>query len=480
MNFITREFLLFFIPVLFLGWMLRGKVRYYRLFLIAASLLFYSFAGVAYLPLLIGVGVLNWGTVRLMAFWQGKRTVRRLVVTLDIIVHILILGFFKYYEFLVVNLMDLFSSLHIRADAWFSTEIADLLFPVGLSFFTFQGLSYAIDHYRKPELPFRSFLEVLSYVSFFPSIMAGPILREGNFFPQVTEPLRGSRNLQEGFGLILSGLFKKVVVATYLSEHVVNQVFETPGACSSWTVLAGVYGYAIQIFCDFSGYSDLAIGVGRLLGFRLPDNFANPYLAVSLQDFWRRWHISLSEWLRDYLYIPLGGSRRGSRSVNLIVTMLIGGLWHGSHLRFLVWGGLHGLGLAVNHFFSGWRKKLVAGRRIPSFWKHVSKLCSWLLTFHFIVVLWIFFRAEDMDRSLEIIRRMLDVGAPGEGFPVLVIPAILTGFFIQVVGKYVFSGFVAMQERLPWPVQAFVLALLGGLILNMGPDGVLPFIYFKF
>ncbi|WP_462431057.1 MBOAT family O-acyltransferase, partial [Bilophila wadsworthia] len=237
----------------------------------------------------------------------------------------------------------------------------------------------------------------------------------------------------------------------------------------------------IQIFCDFSGYSDMAIGVGRLMGFRLPENFRSPYLALNIQDFWRRWHITLSLWLRDYLYIPLGGSRRGNRYLNLIITMALGGLWHGSNIRFLVWGVMHGVGLAVVHAFHELKKRFWPDGFTPSpalHWCGVG--ASWLLTFHFVSFLWVFFRAEDMERSLEILRRVFVFGQPGEGFPLLVIPAVLIGLALQLFGARLFAAFVDAQERLPWAVQAVVLALVGGFILKMGPDGVMPFIYFQF
>ena len=393
-----------------------------------------------------------------------------------------LLAFFKYYEFLILGLESLASAAGLDTGILrHALPSMEILFPVGLSFYTFQGLSYAIDHYRCPEEPPRAFLDVLLFVSFFPTIMAGPIMRARQFLPQLGHRTWDSRDLQEGFALILSGLFKKVVIASYLSEHIVRDVFESPEFYSSWTILAAVYAYSIQIFCDFSGYSDMAIGVGRLMGFRLPENFRSPYLALNIQDFWRRWHITLSLWLRDYLYIPLGGSRRGNRYLNLIITMALGGLWHGSNIRFLVWGVMHGVGLAVVHAFHELKKRFWPDGFTPSpalHWCGVG--AAWLLTFHFVSFLWVFFRAEDMERSLEILRRVFVFGQPGEGFPLLVIPAVLIGLALQLFGARLFAAFVDAQERLPWAVQAVVLALVGGFILKMGPDGVMPFIYFQF
>lgn len=480
MNFVTLEFASFFLLVLFVGWLLRERDEAYRVFLLLCNLFFYATAGIAFVPLLLTVAVLNWGTARLLARLAGRPRLRKGVVALDVAAHVGLLAFFKYYEFLVLGLESLASfgglGLGVIGRALPAT---DMLFPVGLSFYTFQGLSYAVDHYRCPDEAPRSFMDVLLFVSFFPTIMAGPILRARQFLPQLGHRTWASRDLQEGFALILSGLFKKVVIASYLSEHIVRDVFESPEFYSSWAILAAVYAYSIQIFCDFSGYSDMAVGAGRLMGFRLPENFRSPYLSLNVQDFWRRWHITLSLWLRDYLYIPLGGSRRGNRSLNLIVTMALGGLWHGSHVRFLVWGVMHGVGLAVVHAFHHIRPKLwpEAQGLVPR-WVGVG--AAWLLTFHFVSLLWIFFRAEDMARSLEILRRLFFFGQPGEGFPLLVIPAVAVGLLIQIGGARLFRLFVDVQDRLPWAAQALVLALVGGFILKMGPDGVMPFIYFQF
>lgn len=481
MNFVTLEFASFLLLVLVAGWLLRGRDGAYRAFLLACNLFFYAVAGIAFVPLLLAVAVLNWGTARLLARFRERPGVRKGLVAGDVAAHVCLLAFFKYYEFLVLGLESLASfagfGMGLAAHALPGT---DMLFPVGLSFYTFQGLSYAVDHYRNPDEPPRAFVDVLLFVSFFPTIMAGPILRARQFLPQLGHRTWESRDVQEGFALILSGLFKKVVIASYLSEHIVRGVFESPEFYSSWAVLAAVYAYSIQIFCDFSGYSDMAVGVGRLMGFRLPENFRSPYLSLNVQDFWRRWHITLSLWLRDYLYIPLGGSRRGNRYLNLIVTMALGGLWHGSHLRFLIWGVMHGVGLAAVHAFHQLKPRLWPRPVENPALRWCGMAAAWLLTFHFVSLLWIFFRAEDMERSLEILRRLLFFGQPGEGFPLLAVPAVAAGLLVQMYGARLFRAFVDMQDRLPWAAQAVVLAIAGGFILRMGPDGVMPFIYFQF
>ncbi len=474
MNFVSIEFASFFLLVLIANRLLYGYSYPYKLLLLFCNLIFYACAGYVFVPLLLIAAVLNWGTAQVMERTE-REGFRKLWLGLDIAANLSLLIFFKYYEFMVTALEVLFTKWGISGGL--GLPMMDIVFPVGISFYTFQGLSYAIDQYRERK-PAQSFGRVLLFVSFFPTILAGPIMRAHTFWPQLDARASDPRAVPEGFAFILSGLFKKVVLASYLSEHVVRDVFLTPEAYSSWGVLTAVYGYTMQIFCDFSGYSDLALGVGRLMGYRLPENFHSPYAALNLQDFWRRWHITLSLWLRDYLYIPLGGNRRGNRYLNLIVTMVLGGLWHGAHFRFLVWGFGHGLGLAVVHAFQVLKKKI--SWRPPAAVRLASVPAAWLLTFHFVALLWIFFRADDMERALEIIRRVFCFGLPGEGFPVAAVPVVLLCLLLQKAGRPLFHGFVRFQERLIWPVQAAVCALLCGIILKLGPDGVLPFIYFQF
>ncbi len=480
MNFITVQFVVFFLAVLCVGTCLR---RYsfcgYKAFLLLASLLFYALAGPKFLLLLGTVGLLAWGSVRLMARPQASARQRFWVIAVDVALHVLLLAFFKYYEFLLDSAMRFCGLFHWDVSALFSAEIADMAFPVGLSFYSFQSLSYAIDHYRNRELPARPFHDVLCYVSFFPTVMSGPILREQDFFPQLERPQQDREAFMEGMGLIVSGLFKKVVLATYIAEFLVDPVYDNPADYSWHVVLLAVYGYSIQIFCDFSGYTDLALGVGRLMGFRLPQNFRSPYRALNLQDFWRRWHISLSQWLRDYLYIPLGGNRRGNCYVNIILTMLIGGLWHGSGLNFLIWGFFHGLGQAVARW---WRLLLQRLDIAPAVgWrKGIGVALAWLLTFHFVALLWIFFRTDSFESAWGIITRVVGGELMDDSVSHRALVAIALGFALQWAGTPLFRAYMAAQRRLPWVAQAACVALLAEAVLLMGPEGMLPFIYFSF
>ncbi len=480
MNFITTQFVVFFLVVLFLGiWLRHFATGWYRAFLLLASLFFYALAGPRFLILLVGVACLAWGTVRLMALPQVSQRQRFWLVTVDVVLHVLLLAFFKYYEFLFEAVLNLGSLFHWDASALFSADVADMAFPVGLSFYSFQSLSYAIDHYRNRELPPRSFADVLCYVSFFPTVMSGPILREYDFFPQLEKPEQDNEAFVEGMSLILSGLFKKVVLATCLAEHLVDPVYGNPSDYSWYVVLVAVYGYCIQIYCDFSGYTDLAMGVGRLMGYRLPQNFRSPYCALNLQDFWRRWHISLSQWLRDYLYISMGGNRRGNCYLNIIMTMVIGGLWHGSGLNFLIWGFFHGVGQAVAR---AWRMLVPSFNLLPAggLRKRAGIVLSWALTFHFVALLWIFFRTDSFESAWAVITRVVSGEVMGDSVSGQVLLALAAGFALQWVGSPLFRWFTGLQRRLPWAVQAFSVVILAEGILLIGPEGVLPFIYFNF
>ena len=311
-----------------------------------------------------------------------------MLVSATVAAHVFILAFFKYYE---TSALWLVEQIGPGAQWLINPYLASWVLPIGLSFYSFQGLSYTIDHYREEGLAPRSYAQVLCFLSFFPTVMSGPIMRESTFFPQLRTSFAGEEDFPEGIVLILSGLFKKVVMATYLQSHLVDGVFAAPDEYSSAAALMAVYAYSVQIYCDFSGYTNIAMGVAQLMGFHIPKNFDEPYRSLNLQEFWHRWHISLSTWLRDYLYIPLGGNRKGNRYVNLMITMIIGGLWHGSSLGFLVWGTLHGAGLAVVH---AWHR-LSAGWQIRNHaLRGLGNVVSWVVTMHVVALLWVFFRAE--------------------------------------------------------------------------------------
>lgn len=480
MIFTTVEFALFFLVVLILNWYFRDQTAFYKLLLLEANTIFYASFDPRFLPLVLLVGFSNWGFGYLIAKASGI-TRKKLLLFANILITLSPLAFFKYSEFFLTELMPLIWPLEMNNDL----PVMDLIFPIGISFFTFQGLSYAIDVYRDKNRLVQNPIDILLFVSFFPTILSGPIMRSHQFIPQLEKPVYSSRSFQLGFALILSGMFKKIVLASYLSEQIVRDVFQVPGDYSSASVLAAVYGYSIQIFCDFSGYSDLAIGVALLLGYRIPLNFNRPYIATDLQEFWHRWHISLSTWLRDYLYIPLGGNKDGklSKYINIMLTMILGGLWHGAHMRFILWGVLHGLGLVVTHVIKDihryFTRSRPTGNRVnkPN---RLLKVILWVITFNFVSFSWVFFQAEDTERAFEVFDAVFSFDQNGKGFELLVLPAILLGLLINFFGPWMQKSYLKLQRALPLPLQAVLIALICIIILRMGPEGMLPFIYFQF
>ncbi|MGB0849873.1 MAG: MBOAT family O-acyltransferase, partial [Bacteroidia bacterium] len=358
-------------------------------------------------------------------------------------------------------------------------DIHEILLPVGISFYTFQTLSYSIDIYRGKIEPCENFFDFAFFVSFFPQLVAGPIVRAADFLPQIKRPYFLS---SEGFAnatyLIMAGLIKKVVISDYISVNFVDRVFETPDIYSGFMNLMAVYGYSIQIYCDFSGYSDIAIGLAALLGFTLPANFNSPYKSLNITDFWRRWHISLSTWLRDYLYISLGGNRKGKIRTyfNLFVTMLLGGLWHGAALKFIIWGTLHGIALAFHKMWSKYTKLNLG---------IFGTILSFLVTFHFVAFCWLYFRAPDMNivsLMLENIWSNFDLqGAVSKVTGYWRVFALMgLGYLIHLLPSRLKNKIQQSYGQAPifLKIILFVFVIFG--IYQATTAGIQPFIYFQF
>lgn len=477
MHFTSFEFAAFFGLVLWLNWKFKAWPGGYRWFLLTANLIFYGAASVKFLPLLLVVALAAYLTAKGLAR-APNTAARRTIIIIDTAFNLSLLALFKYFEFLLTAFEALISPL-----GWAPAfRVPEIFYPAGLSFFTFQGLSLAIDHYRdRTKKPYK-LLDVVLYTSFFPTVFSGPIQRADHFIPQLGRAKYNPANFSLGYALLISGLFKKVVLSSYLSEHIVRQVFQVPSSFSAWGTLAGIYGYSAQIYLDFSGYSDIAIGLALLMGYNLSINFNSPYLALNIRDFWHRWHISLSTWLRDYLYISLGGSRRGNRYLNLMITQVLGGLWHGAHFRYIIWGFGHGLALVVSHFY---QNRLKNGSRTNiqnrSPWRRrVSAGINFFLTFNFVSFMWIFFRAEDTSRAWEVIQGAVNWGRPGEGASLLVWFTVLMTLVMQLAGGPARGALVRLQNRMSTPIMALWAAFWIILILRLGPDGVLPFIYFQY
>jgi len=357
---------------------------------------------------------------------------------------------------------------------------------VGISFFVFQSISYTADIYRRRIEPLRKWIDYLFYLSFFPQLVAGPIVRARDFISQIHQnPLRVTREMfGTGVFLIISGLFKKAIISDYISLNFVDRVFDDPLLYSGFENLMGLYGYALQIYCDFSGYSDMAIGIALLLGFHFNKNFDSPYKSATITEFWRRWHISLSSWLKDYLYISLGGNRKGHvrTYVNLIITMLLGGLWHGAAWRFVLWGAWHGISLAVHKWFMA---------HVPGFKTQGADMPLWrrcigiVITFHVVCFGWIMFRATDMQTVRNMLSQIFTDFKPAlipqvvSGYaPVMALMAI--GYLLHLLPAK--SGLWAQQTvtKSPLPVKAIVLALLIWGVMLIKSSEIQPFIYFQF
>jgi alginate O-acetyltransferase complex protein AlgI len=475
MNLTSLEFVLFLLVVMPLNWCLRPFKTPYKLFLLLASYIFYASFNIKFILILAVFSFLTWFFAIIFSETRD-RLFRRFCMVLYLSFSLGILVFFKYYEMIYISIDRVLTSF----GAANPVPLMDVILPIGISFFTFQGLSYAIDAYRDERKVVRNPVDIFVFIAFFPTILSGPILRAGNFLPQLRRETVVPADFNRAFYLLISGLFKKIVISSYLSEHIVRQVFAAPESFSSVAVLVGVLSYSIQIYCDFSGYTDLAQGVGLLLGFNIPDNFNAPYASQSLRDFWRRWHITFSTWLRDYLYIPLGGNRKGvfRKYSNLMITMALGGLWHGAAYNFLIWGLIHGFGLVVFHLTHDAAR---AGKEAPEpFFSGVRAFSAWAFTFCYVTLAWIFFGAESAGKAVEIIRRMAAFDPEGSGYAGLCVFLIILIMFAQIfriTGKSVYDRYFT---RLPAIAQGLVLGCVCIVIMKFGPDGVLPFIYFQF
>jgi D-alanyl-lipoteichoic acid acyltransferase DltB (MBOAT superfamily) len=351
----------------------------------------------------------------------------------------------------------------------------NLVLPVGISFYTFQAISYMVDVHRGVIGARRSFLDVAFYIAFFPQLVAGPIVRASDFIPQMDTARKWSDvAVRASVALFLVGFFKKACISDNIAPYV-DQIFSDPSTYTAHSVIAGVLLYGIQIYCDFSGYSDMAIATAALLGYKFPANFDSPYLSANIQDFWRRWHISLSSWLRDYLYIPLGGNRKGNmrRDVNLMTTMVLGGLWHGASFNFIIWGFLHGLALMVERTWSD----MVAKRVKPL--GAIGIVLGTAITYYWVNLAWIFFRAPNLDEALAITKTYATFSSAGtQNLPAIVWPFIVGISVFHFISHRFKIG--EMLGRVPPVGFALATGSLAALALSFVPLGYRPFIYFQF
>jgi alginate O-acetyltransferase complex protein AlgI len=457
------EFAIFFPVVLALSWALMPRPRLWKPFILASSYVFYAAASVKFCFLLAGVALANQAGAQLVHRAPTERR-RKQIAAATVAVDLGVLGLFKYYGFFSQQWADLFDSIGLGAPL----PLFSLALPVGLSFWTFQAISYVVDVKRRVIEPART-IDVALYLSFFPHVVAGPIVRAREFLPQLQTP-RNPRDVAVGPAVVLIaiGLVKKVAIADFLARELVDPVFGVPQAYHAPDVALAAYGYAAQIYCDFSGYTDIAIGVALLMGIVFPRNFNSPYRATSFRDFWRRWHITLSRFLRDFLYIPLGGNRHGRLQTarNIMITMLLGGLWHGAAWGFVLWGGLHGVGLVVERQLRG---------RV-----HAPAWLRWAIVFNLVVLGWVLFRSESIDLAWTFLTRLADPGpATLWTFPVVLAVGVTIG--LQLLPPRPLDALRLRAAQLSPAALATGLALVIAFVGATVPSqAVPPFIYFQF
>ena len=465
-------------------------------YLFFISLFFYYKSGGYFFTLLIFSTITDF-TLGQLIYSAKTNFKKKLFVATSIIINLSLLGYFKYTYFFtdIIN-----TSFHTNIEVvnylayWTnnitgsSFDISRIILPVGISFYTFQTISYTVDVYRGKVKPVKNIIDFGFYVSFFPQLVAGPIVRAAEFIPQLYQKFKLTK---QEFGhavfLILNGLVKKILISDYISINFVDRIFESPMSFTGFENLMAIYGYSIQIYCDFSGYTDIAIGVALLLGFRLPVNFNSPYKAINITDFWRRWHISLSSWLRDYLYIPLGGNRKGKSRmyINIMITMLLGGLWHGANLRFIIWGGLHGLGLVIHKLWVKMNLSFSKYYTSRSSKNIFFRFLSVFATFHLVTFAWIFFRSENMENALGMISQITG------NFQLELIPVMISsyykiflitllGFIIHWLPARIKENYRGLFIKSHMTVKILIIVVIIFILFQVKSAEIQPFIYFQF
>ena len=496
MLFTRLYFWVFFTILLVIYSILYKKKALRNAYLFVMSLFFYYKSGGYFFTLLIFSTIADY-TLGQLIYHSRKLLNKRIYLATSIIINLGVLSYFKYSyfftdlvnrifntDFEVVNLLAKWSN----EMAGTSFNVSTIILPVGISFFTFQTISYTFDIYRNKVKPVNSIIDFGFYVSFFPQLVAGPIVRAAEFVPQLYQKFKlTAREFSHALFLIINGLLKKMLISDYISINFVDRVFESPLSYSGFENAMAVYGYSLQIYCDFSGYTDIAIGVALLLGFRLPINFNSPYKAVSVTEFWHRWHISLSSWLRDYLYIPLGGNKKGElrKNINILITMLLGGLWHGAHLRFIIWGGIHGIALVIHKLWKRLMKYFNPNYKQLHKQSRIGNFVSVFFTFHVVTFAWIFFRAQNMHKAKQMINQIFTK------FNFDLIPQIIASY--QEIFAIILMGFILhwlpdnFKEKYrgwfiktPLVVKILIVILVVFIIYQVKEAAIQPFIYFKF
>lgn len=474
MIFTSFEYVVFFVVVLSCRSLMRSFSAE-KWFLLAASYLFYMSWSIPCGLLILTSSLVDYFVGQRLAQTDEPRN-RKWWVALSVTVNLGMVGFFKYTNFLTANAGWGLRLLGFDTTGWHF----DIILPVGVSFFTFQSMSHTLDVYRRNIVPCGSIRDYLLFVSFFPQLVAGPIVRAIDFLPQLARRVRASAaDIEAGLAQFALGAVKKMVISDQVAPNV-DLIFANPGNYDGFTLLQGALGYGIQIYCDFSGYSDMAIGSARIMGFKFMENFQMPYSATSITEFWQRWHISLSSWFRDYLYIPLGGNRKGRvrTYVNLMTTMLLCGLWHGASWNFVFWGGLHGAALAVHRAWKAWNPLASLDRR-PAFqlaWNVLARL----LTLGVVLVGWIFFRATSWTAACDYLLRMTTWTHDGTRLvSSQILPALAVVVLLHLVINKDRNWTLELPHRSRY-VRIASYTALTLLLVCLGATDSAPFIYFQF
>ncbi|RPH32219.1 MAG: MBOAT family protein [Bacteroidales bacterium] len=480
-----------FFTLLMLGYSFVFRKPYLRtIYLLLFSFFFYYKSSGLFFVLLIFATICDYTTGILIPI-SSKKWVKKLLVGISVAINLGVLAYFKYAYFFTTSInsflgtnFEVVNYLSLWTNQLFNAHFDTLtiLLPVGISFYTFQTISYTVDIYREKLKPVRNILDFGFYVSFFPQLVAGPIVRAAEFIPQIYKKYSLSwQEFNHAYYLILNGLIKKMLISDFISINFVDRVFDSPSSYSGFENLMATYGYALQIYCDFSGYTDIAIGVALLLGFRLPINFNSPYKAVNITDFWRRWHISLSTWLRDYLYIPLGGNRKGKviSYLNLMITMLLGGLWHGANIRFVVWGGIHGLSLVIHKL---WLSIFPTPKGKSSTWK---RFLAGFVTFQVVCLSWVFFRTSSIDKAMEMLNQIhsrfgMESIISAITNQIGIYGLITIGFAIHWLPVSFKESYRGAFIKSTLALKVVATLLIAFIILQFKASEIQPFIYFRF
>ena len=472
----NSSFFLFFFGFFLMAYVVFYRFNSVRIYLLTLFSLYFFYKTCGWYVAFILIAAVFDYNISKTIYRSTNRHIKKTLLVCSILVNLGLLFYFKYTNFFIGIVNDL--STH-------QINYLKLILPVGISFYTFENLSYTVDVYKGIFKPVNKFIDYLFFLSFFPKLMMGPIVRAADFIPQINkEPFVTDKQVGEGLYLITAGIIKKVIISDYINANYVINVFETPSLHTGIECLLAVYGYAMVIYCDFSGYSDIAIGMAKWMGFEININFLSPYQSATMTEFWRRWHISLSSWLKDYVYIPLGGSRTGKLNTyrNLIITMLVGGFWHGASWNFIFWGALHGGALAIEKLRNGFgRKHLIVLPRSSI----ATEAVAVIITFHFVCLGWIFFRCDTFGDSWMMLKQITTNFQPKLLKPIVqtywpVLLMLLIGFGLHGISNKKESRFKDMVIKMPLPLKIVYFFLCLYIAIQFKQSNVIKPIYLQF